>query len=221
MLTARRSWGWVQQIEPFIRSVALILALMATACGRSADSPSPRPGSTRPSTAALTPSQRAKLELRRVVEIIASSSPDWEKTPVTCELEDDALMECLVSTLDLSRVVLVAGQELGGAKYVLGPVIVDAADVARAEAAPAAQSDLGWSVDVQLAPDAANDFYRATTTALAATSPQDQIAIIIDGEVVSSPQVVELIAGGSFVLVGRFSEAEAKALASSLTSSVS
>jgi preprotein translocase subunit SecD len=130
-------------------------------------------------------------------------------------------MECLVSTLDLSRVVLVAGQELGGAKYVLGPVIVDAADVARAEAAPAAQSDLGWSVDVQLAPDAANDFYRATTTALAATSPQDQIAIIIDGEVVSSPQVVELIAGGSFVLVGRFSEAEAKALASSLTSSVS
>jgi preprotein translocase subunit SecD len=98
---------------------------------------------------------------------------------------------------------------------------VDAADVARAEAAPAAQSDLGWSVDVQLAPDAANDFYRATTTALAATSPQDQIAIIIDGEVVSSPQVVELIAGGSFVLVGRFSEAEAKALASSLTSSVS
>jgi hypothetical protein len=89
-----------------------------------------------------------------VINIIASSSPEWKKTPVTCELQDGALRECLVSTLDLSRLVLVGGPP-GGAKYVLGPVIVDAADVARADATYEAQFDVGWSVEVHLTPEGA------------------------------------------------------------------
>jgi hypothetical protein len=90
-----------------------------------------------------------------VINIIASSSPEWKKTPVTCELQDGALRECLVSTLDLSRVVLVAESPLGDAKYVLGPVIVDAADVARAQAAFGSQFGVGWSVEVHLTPEGA------------------------------------------------------------------
>jgi preprotein translocase subunit SecD len=196
--------------------VVLMLALGATSCAGPDDSPSAPPGSATSSPRTLTPSQRTKLELRQVIEIIASSSPDWQKTPVTCELQDGALRECLVSTLDLSRVVLVAGPPLGGAKYVLGPVIVDAADVARVEATYEAQFDVGWSVDVHLTPEGAKAFYRATLAAVGATSPQDQIAVIVDGEIVSSPHVVQPIRSGNLAITGGFSEEEAKALASSV-----
>src|SRR6266508_2261328 len=103
----------------FTRVVVLMLALAATSCAGPNDSPSPRPGSATSSPRTLTPSQRAKLEVRQVIKIIASSSSDWKKTPVTCELQDGALRECLVSTLDLSRVVRVVGPPLSGAKYVL------------------------------------------------------------------------------------------------------
>jgi preprotein translocase subunit SecD len=150
-----------------------------------------------------------------VINIIPSSSPDWKKSPVTCELQDGTLRECLVSTLDLSRLVLVAGPQ-GDAKYVLGPVIVDAADVARAEATYEAQFDVGWSVDVHLTPEGAKAFYRATLAAVGATSPHDQIAAIVDGEMVSSPHVVQPIRSGNLVITGGFSEEEAKALASSV-----
>ncbi len=139
----------------FTRVVVLMLALAATSCAGPNDSPSPRPGSATSSPRTLTPSQRAKLEVRQVIKIIASSSSDWKKTPVTCELQDGALRECLVSTLDLSRVVLVVGPPLSGAKYVLGPLIVDAADVARAQAAFGSQFGVGWSVDVHLTPEGA------------------------------------------------------------------
>jgi hypothetical protein len=117
----------------FTRVVVLVLVLAATSCAGRDDSPSAGPGSASSPPRTLTPSQRTKLELRPVINIIPSSSPDWKKSPVTCELQDGALRGCLISTLDLSRVVLVAGPP-GGPKYVLGPVIVDAADVARAEA---------------------------------------------------------------------------------------
>jgi SecDF, P1 head subdomain len=158
----------------------------------------------------------AFLSLRQVIKIISSSSPDWKKTPVTCELEDGALRECLVSTLDLSRVVLVPGPPLDDAKYVLGPVIVDAADVARAKAAYEVQFDVGWSVEVHLTSEGAKAFYRATLAAVGATSPQDQIAFIVDGEIVSSPHVVQPIRSGNLVITGGFSEGEAKALAASV-----
>jgi len=156
------------------------------------------------------------LEVRQVIKIIASSSSDWKKTPVTCELQDGALRECLVSTLDLSRVVLVVGPPLSGAKYVLGPLIVDAADVARAQAAFGSQFGVGWSVDVHLTPEGAKALYRATVAAVGATFPQDQIAVIVDGEIVSSPHVAEPIRSGSFVITGGLSEEEAKALASTV-----
>jgi preprotein translocase subunit SecD len=156
------------------------------------------------------------LQFRQVIKIIASSSPDWKKTPVTCELQDAALRECLVSTLDLSRVVLALEPPLGGAKYVLGPLIVDAADVDRAKAAPEAQFDVGWSVEMHLTPEGAKAYYRATLMAVGATSPQDQIAFIVDGEIVSSPHVVQPIRGGNLVITGGLSEEKAKALASSV-----
>jgi hypothetical protein len=85
----------------------LVLVLAGTSWVGPDDSPSARPGSATSSPRTLTPSQRTKLEFREVINIIASSSPDWKKTPVTGE-QDGALRECLVSTLDLSRVVLVA-----------------------------------------------------------------------------------------------------------------
>jgi hypothetical protein len=132
-----------------------MLALAATSCAGPDDSPSARPGSATSSPRAVTPSQRTKLELRQVIKIIASSPPGWKKTPVTCELQDGALRECLVSTLDQNRVVLVVGPPFSGAKYVLGLLIVDAADVARAQAAFGSQFGVGWSVDVHLTPEGA------------------------------------------------------------------
>jgi preprotein translocase subunit SecD len=45
---------------------------------------------------------------------------------------------------------------------------------------------------------------------------EDQIAVLIDGEIVSSPHVVQPIRSGNLVITGGFSEEEATALALSV-----
>jgi preprotein translocase subunit SecD len=196
---------------PTISRRLLFVTLAVTSCGGAPDLPSVTPESQTSPPGALSLPQRAGLQLRRVINILPASSG----TEVTCELEDPALADCLVSTLNQSRVVFTSMEAQVPGKYELGPLIVDAGDVAQA-AATRAQTE--WTVTVDLTAGSAAIFEKATDAAAGAPPPRDQIAIIVDGAVVSSPTVVAPIGNGSLEISGGFSQAEATSLATSLGS---
>jgi preprotein translocase subunit SecD len=123
----------------------------------------------------------------------------------------------VASALDVDRIILLRPEE--SEKYVLGPVIVDETDVVRATAQLEQQADLGWSISIELTADAAEAFQAATEAAVGSPDPQNQIAIIVEGRIVSSPTVAEPIRNGSLVLTGRFTETQARLLASNLSGS--
>jgi preprotein translocase subunit SecD len=70
-------------------------------------------------------------------------------------------------------------------------------------------------VGFELDDDGADRFERATTEALGAPPPTDQIAIVVDGVVISAPQVNGVISS-SGEISGGFTEQEAKDLATQL-----
>jgi protein-export membrane protein SecD len=73
-----------------------------------------------------------------------------------------------------------------------------------------------WTVRFELDGDGADRFADATTAAVGAPEPTDQIAIIVDRVVISSPTVQSAITGGVGVITGGFSEQESKDLATQL-----
>jgi preprotein translocase subunit SecD len=101
-------------------------------------------------------------------------------------------------------------------KGALGAPIVTAADV---QAATAFQVPSGetWTVEVHL--DAAGTAALADATArlVDAPSPENELAMVVDGRVVTSPTVMASITSGDVVISGNFTEHEAKSLADRLT----
>jgi preprotein translocase subunit SecD len=125
--------------------------------------------------------------------------------PVTCAPRDDELIQCIAATLDRDRIVLVSSDSRD--KYILGPVVIDGADVVRAVAVRSVGM-AGWHVDFKLTPEATKRFAVATTAAVG-----KQLAAHHPWQVVSAPVVEEPILHGSVAITGGFDEEEAKALA--------
>lgn len=196
----------------------LVLASAYSRTDDAASSPSTPSRTTASSSGSVAPSQHANVQMRQVMKIVSPSSADWSKTRLTCSGQGEALSDCVASTLDAVRIVLLRPEQ-DGEKYVLGPVIVDGTDVERARAQLEQQSDLGWSVSIELRAEAAEAFKAATQVAARSLDPQNEIAIILDGRIVSSPRVFEPIPNGKLIITGGFTETEAKALASSLIGS--
>jgi preprotein translocase subunit SecD len=180
----------------------LLVLVFAAACGPADDMPSP-PGS-------MAPSDGAGLQLRPVTEIVSRSSADWDETQVTCAGHGDGFRDCLASTLDAQRIVLLRPGTHGD-KYVLGAVIVDGGDVERAIAGQDAQPGTGWIVYVDLTLGGAAAFEAATEAAVGSA-----IAIIIDGRILSSPIVAAPITSGDVVVASGLTEHEATSLASKI-----
>ncbi|MFC8721744.1 protein translocase subunit SecD [Kitasatospora sp. NPDC057198] len=102
-------------------------------------------------------------------------------------------------------------------KFVLGGVAVNGQDVTKAQAALDTQGGKGWMVDLSFN-DAGSKAFADTTKQLATqTSPANQFAIVLDGQVVSHPYVSESITGGNAVISGTFSSEDAKSLANVLS----
>jgi preprotein translocase subunit SecD len=98
---------------------------------------------------------------------------------------------------------------------VLGPVVISGEDFDSSTAVIDPQTGV-WTVQFDLNGEGATRFGTATTDAVAAPEPMNQIAIIVDRVVISSPTVNEPITGGIGVITGGFSEQEAKDLATQL-----
>lgn len=124
----------------------------------------------------------------------------------------------------------VACAEDGTAKFALGPVELSGADVATATAGPELAQGTGtltgrYMIQLELTGEGAKKF-EATTARLASyykqglpSTSQDvrtQFAIILDGVVLSNPQVSQRIPGGSASITGNFTQLSAEQLANQL-----
>jgi preprotein translocase subunit SecD len=148
------------------------------------------------------------MQQRPVLEVVYYGSPAWKRTALTCAPHDDSLMRCVDQTLDSNLIVLVGARR---DKYILGPVVLDGSDVLQASAVKQIGYQPGWEVRFELTAEATQRFADATKEAVG-----KQIAIIVDGQVVSAPTVQDPILNGTGVITGSFDEERAKALAAQL-----
>ncbi|WP_177235644.1 protein translocase subunit SecD [Streptomyces sp. MUSC 14] len=102
-------------------------------------------------------------------------------------------------------------------KYVLGPVAVDGTEVSKAQAVFDTQGASGWQVQMTFTSSGSKKFADVTGTLAKNQSPQNEFAIVLDGDVVSSPYVQSAITGGQAEISGSFTQQEAQSLANMLS----
>ncbi|KOV62629.1 preprotein translocase subunit SecD [Streptomyces sp. MMG1121] len=102
-------------------------------------------------------------------------------------------------------------------KYVLGPVAVDGTEVKSAAARFDTQGASGWQVVMNFSSSGAKKFADVTGTLAKNQQPQNEFAIVLDGEVVSSPYVQSAITGGQAEISGSFNQQDAQSLANMLS----
>ncbi|MFD7922729.1 protein translocase subunit SecD [Streptomyces sp. NPDC059740] len=105
----------------------------------------------------------------------------------------------------------------GQAKYVLGPVAVEGKDVDSAKAGFDSQQGQGWMVNLGFNSAGAKKFTDVTGKLAAQQSPQNQFAIVLDGETVSAPSVDKAIPGGEATISGSFDQKSSEDLANVLS----
>jgi protein-export membrane protein SecD/preprotein translocase SecF subunit len=100
-------------------------------------------------------------------------------------------------------------------RYLLGPADVVGTDIAAATAG-IPQGGVAWQVNLEFTGEGADAFFDSTQRLSQQQPPQNQFAIVLDGLVVSAPQVNEAIPGGRAQITGSFTQDEATALANVL-----
>jgi preprotein translocase subunit SecD len=169
-----------------------------------APTPTPTPGGssappasappTAPPTAPPPPGQAAGQPPARVIELFQKNKCSGPSKQVAG------------ADNQRSQWVVACDQD-GQAKYILGPVRVQGQQVSEATAVPpnAQQGQSSWIVNLKFRSRGAQQFYEVTSEAYRAQagSPQRQVAIILDGLVVSAPSIDNgPISGGSAQIYG-------------------
>ncbi|KRV50356.1 preprotein translocase subunit SecD [Wenjunlia vitaminophila] len=168
-----------------------------------------------------TPSQSAKAEDK------GSSTPspaatDGLDTTVTPELQKqlDAVTCAKNSKPPLGKpdqpIVACGTGDDKGYKYALGPAAVDGTDLDGAEASYDQQRGT-WQVNLEFDGKGSKKFADVTGELAKNAEPNNRFAIVLDGDVVSSPSVSSSIAGGRAEISGSFTQQQAKDLANVLS----
>lgn len=110
---------------------------------------------------------------------------------------------------------VVACEQDGSAKYVLGPAEVDGTDVDSAKAAINQQTGQ-WIVQMEFTDGGAKKFKKTTGKLAQQQQPQNQFAIALDGEVVSAPSVSQALSANAEIS-GSFTQQSAEELANVLS----
>jgi preprotein translocase subunit SecD len=102
-------------------------------------------------------------------------------------------------------------------KYALGPVAVNGERVEDASAVFATTTGEGWIVQMKFDDKGSDQFADVTGRLVGQAPPQNQFAIVLDGEIVSAPSVNSAITGGSAQISGGFTQQSAEDLANVLS----
>ncbi len=192
---------------------------------RAADDPSPSPAASASPSASATPSQSAK----------ASTAPSKTPKPAAGEetgaagdvpkqvLEDFAALDCTDPAArqggdtNSPDAFVVACDQDGLAKYLLGPSAVQGTQISNAEAGLPQGAGVGqWLINMEFNGAGTSAFANLTRALAGLTPPANQLAIVLDGVVYSSPQVNGEIPDGRAVIEGNFTSETAKDLANVL-----
>ncbi|UED88195.1 protein translocase subunit SecD [Streptomyces profundus] len=99
-------------------------------------------------------------------------------------------------------------------KYALGPVAVPGTDVSDANSVY--DPNQGWIVQMEFTGTGADRFADITAQLSTQVEPQNQFAIVLDGETVSAPSVRERLGGGRAEISGTFDQDSSDELANIL-----
>ena len=171
--------------------------------------------------------QTAELRFRQVLAIAASTGAvDPAATPATgISPEVNAKFAALDRTKaenlqgsgsDAPEETIVACDRAGTAKYILAPAEVLGRQISKASAGLDAQSGSAWYVSLTFNGEGTAAFGAITARVTSLASPLNQVAIVLDGLVVSAPRINEAIPSGSAQITGSFTQLEAQDLANVL-----
>ena len=104
----------------------------------------------------------------------------------------------------------------GSARYILGPAEVLGTQVKNASAAIDQEGSGGWFVSLDFNKEGSGKFSAVTQRVVSLAAPQNQVAIVLDGLVVSAPRIISAITGGRAQITGDFTQQEASDLANVL-----
>ena len=111
---------------------------------------------------------------------------------------------------------IVSCDRQGGAKFILGPAEVLGRQVTKAAAAIDQTTGSGWYVTLSFNGEGTKDFGALTSRVTSLPPPLNQVAIVLDGLVVSAPSINEAINSGSAQITGGFTQLEANDLSNVL-----
>jgi preprotein translocase subunit SecD len=119
---------------------------------------------------------------------------------------------------DSDQIVACSQAAQGGVwtKYALDAVAVAGQDISGASAGLSTQTGQ-WQVNLSFNSKGSSAFTKTTTMLSTKTSPQNQFAIELDGQVQSSPQVTSTISGGQAQITGSFTQSDATSLSNVLS----
>jgi preprotein translocase subunit SecD len=173
--------------------------------------------------------QTAELRFRQVLAEtsgVPSTGTDAAATPpagISPELNAlYAALDCTIpenrqgTGTDVATDVILACSQDGGAKYILAGAEVLGRQVSKATAGVDPTTGGNWFVSLTFNGEGTKAFGDQTARVVSLTAPQNQVAIVLDGLVVSAPRINEAIRGGSAQITGNFTQVEAQDLANVL-----
>ncbi|MEY4497510.1 MAG: hypothetical protein RLZZ364_815 [Actinomycetota bacterium] len=117
---------------------------------------------------------------------------------------------------DAPSETIVACDRNGTSKFILAPAEVLGQQVSKASAGIDTQAGNQWTVALTFNGEGTKAFGALTTRVTSLPSPQNQVAIVLDGLVVSAPSINEPIPSGNAQITGNFTQSEAQDLANVL-----
>ncbi|MFD6940835.1 protein translocase subunit SecD [Streptomyces goshikiensis] len=191
----------------------------ATSQGRALSEALKAPGSPTPSPSA---SESKKADDNKAPTPSATPSPDAAASALQAKFAaldctDEKQRATAAQGVKPEEPMVACGQrgDTWG-KWVLGPAAVNGQDVDDAKGQIDQQSGQ-WIVTMQFTDKGADKFAKITGDLAAKQPPQNQFAIVLDGQVISDPSVSQALTGGNAQISGGFTQQSAQDLGNMLS----
>jgi preprotein translocase subunit SecD len=200
-----------------IRSSAKLQFRPVILASQSAGAATTSTGSASPS-----PSASPKASAKPSAAPTDASDSNWVSAPIKASY--DAL-DCSKTfrqpgQVDDPTLPLITCDTSGYEKYVLGPVEIEGANIADANAGTITTSTGAstntWAVNLKFDDLGTKQFSAVTSRLYPQTDPKNRFAVTLDGYVITAPSTNAVITGGSAQITGNFNKVTSKALADSL-----
>jgi hypothetical protein len=112
---------------------------------------------------------------------------------------------------------LVTCSVTGDRVYQLGPVEVSGAEIVSVSATPGPDSSSGWVIELKASEAGKTGIADLTRRLSGKQPPENQLAVVVDGLVVTAPAVQEPITAGELQISGSFDQAAARDLVARIT----